>query len=277
MESVGLCLVETSSSVREIFSLNKSAERTSGVTVIPLEIILFNISSTSLFNIIHRSPRDLQSRSISSLSNNRLFHLCRFFEDTHEISTSVVVRPFRSPNAVSSLNSGIYNGINWDKIRLAHKSLHWDQARGGLRILAFTRKVNVTPNRSEEFLLILFLGGRFSNLEVDGTNVASSIVGHNPANSYRASFNLKVKRLHLFGLNSHIDLEFLREITRSTVSRNGSKFEPVNVSSLKVIQLERSSLSSSNLSGASESVRVSNTVRSLLNFLSIPKLKRGVR
>ena len=55
----------------------------------------------------------------------------------------------------------------------------------GLMILAFTRKVNLTPNRNEEFLLILFLSGRFSNLEVDGTNVASSIVGHNPVSSDR--------------------------------------------------------------------------------------------
>ena len=111
-----------------------------------------------------------------------------------------------------SLRRDKFGGTKATHLQIS-KSLHWDQARGG-------------------------------------------IVGHNLANSYRASFNLKFKRLHLFKLNSHVDLEFLREITRSTVSRNGSKFEPVNISSLKVIELERSSLSSSNISGASESVRV---------------------
>jgi len=72
-------------------------------------------------------------------------------------------------------------------------------------------------------------------------------------------------------------LEFLREVTGATVGTDSSKFEPVNVSSLKVVELEASGLGASNLSGASKRSVVLDTVRSLIDFLSVPELEAGVR
>ena len=72
----------------------------------------------------------------------------------------------------------------------------FDYIAVGLRILAFTREVDVAPNRNELLLLGLFLSGRFTNLEVDGTNVASSIVGHNPASSDRCFSLISYQTTH---------------------------------------------------------------------------------
>ena len=108
-----------------------------------------------------------------------------------------------------------------------------------------------------------------SDFEVQTGDSTATIVGENPGSSNTTAFFHKLKG-HVLRSDSHIYLEFLREVTRTTVGTDSSKFEPVNVSSLKVVELEAGGFSTSNLSGTSKLGVVLNTVSLLSDILSVP-------
>jgi len=93
LESVGLALVKASLGEGVILGLNKSLEASVRVSIIPVEVVIDDVSSTSLLSVEHLFPVNLESRGISSLSDSRLSHLRRCSEDTDNQLASVLDRP----------------------------------------------------------------------------------------------------------------------------------------------------------------------------------------
>jgi hypothetical protein len=93
LESVGLALVKAGLGKGVILGLNKSLEASVRVSIVPVEVIIDDVSSTSLLSVEHLFPIDLESRGISSLSDSRLSHLRGCSEDTDNKLASVLGRP----------------------------------------------------------------------------------------------------------------------------------------------------------------------------------------
>lgn len=110
---------------------------------------------------------------------------------------------------------------------------------------------------------------------MDVVDRASSVVGKVPVSSDSAAFESKLKG-HVRRYDSHVQHEFLREVTRSAVSTDGSELEVVDVTSRKVVERVASSLGGVNESRASNGSRVLDTVRLGVHSLSKPELEAGV-
>lgn len=121
------------------------------------------------------------------------------------------------------------------------------------------------------------------NLELtrsDGTaTVGSEFPGSSDTTSNLFEFEGNLRRFH-----SHVNLEFLREFTRSAVSTDGSDLEPVDVTSDKVVESVARGLSSSDDSGVSlgdefgtsELSVISSAIGCGSNILSEPKFETSV-
>jgi hypothetical protein len=93
LESIGLALVKASLGEGVVFSLNKSLEASVRVSIIPAEVVIDDVSATSLVGVEHLNPVNLESRGINSLSDSRLGHLRRCSEDTYNQFPYVFDRP----------------------------------------------------------------------------------------------------------------------------------------------------------------------------------------
>lgn len=114
----------------------------------------------------------------------------------------------------------------------------------------------------------------------DGTaTVGVEFPGSSDSTSNLFEFERNLRRSH-----SHVNLEFLREFTRSTVGADGSDLEPIDVTGDKVVKSVACGLSSPNDSGVSLGDKFSTSELSIIfsaigcgtNILSEPKFETGV-
>lgn len=277
LESVGSALVKAGLSVRAVLGLDESSERAiRSESSIPVEVVVNDISASSLLDIEQLGPSDLQSRGITSLGDLRLGHLAGCSENTHNLASSALDRPLAGTNGVSSTDSGVNNSVDGEGVGCSHEGGEGNEAAGGFNALAFLGQVDAVPLLNEILGGFLVDSNGVSHLECEFSDSSASVVRQLPGSSSITAFSFEVQS-NLSGSDSHVDLEFLGEITRSAVGADGSELEPVDVSSLKVVELEASGFSASDLSGASNLSRVLDAVGFLGDFLSVPEFETGVR
>lgn len=179
-------------------------------------------------------------------------------------------------NRVSCSHAGKNNSVDRERVRAGHKSLERNQASGALNVGALTGQVEGAVSWNEVLLALLKGSSRDSDLKLDVIDRASSVVGKVPVSSDSTAFESKLKG-HVRRYDGHVQHEFLREVTRSTVSADCSELEVINVTSLKVVERVASSFGCVNESRTSIGSRGLDTIRLGSHSLSEPKLEAGVR